>query len=429
MKKMPFGQVEQYFNIEEGVIGITEEGFIACIEKPSHTDMYFIIIYGSRRQGKSILEDNLECIFFLQFGMGNPANKENMKSIRCININDLKPETHTRCMELEEGEFLDTLKMFGQDTTPQPAIYLNPTTKNEYTKVYDGEVGFSVSLPLRQLLKDENIITYNPSWKMKVDASLQAWTNLLYKNGEIRRDVNCLLNARTLEEAHLVVDREVHEKGMKGKIKRILTDIFNTRMIDRSSGVSSRWILDTGNMQIPESAWNVAMLAGLFPYLNTSGIRDELWFALWLRFIIQDIMSFAKTNSIPIMIFMDEIAPILKEKATREIVEQAIRECGSAGVGVVMVSHFGEDVPESIQLHAGYEFVFRTSDEKLISRLRKQKGLSKRQAVEIPNLDQFWCYAFGDFVLYDTDGSKTTNNGKPIKIRIKPPNCGHYAGG
>jgi hypothetical protein len=413
--KIPFGKKKEYINIPEGVIGVADDGRLVCIEKPRHTDMPFIIIYGSRRNGKSLLESVLECIFYHKF------------LILCCNVNDIKPETHTRCMEWEEEEFITHLKMFGEPTVPEPGIYLNPTTKNNYEKIYDGEVGFSISLPLKQLLKDENIITYNPAWKLKVETILPAWVSLIYKQGELRKDG--LINARTSEEAVYFIDTEIKDKGMKDKIMRIITDIFNSKIIDRSSGISSKWILDTGEKQIPESAWNVCMLAKLFPFINTSGIRDEIWFPLWLRYVIQDILDFAKQNHLPVMIFMDEIAPILKEKSTREIVEQAVRECGSAGVGVCMVSHYGGDVSDAIQLQAGYEFVFRTSDQELISRLKKQKGLSKDGVEAIPNLKQFECYAFGDFILYDTDGTRETNNGKPIKMKIKYPNCRHYGGG
>jgi hypothetical protein len=114
----------------------------------------------------------------------------------------------------------------------------------------------------------------------------------------------------------------------------------------------------------------------------------------------------------------------LKNDVTRDIIEKTIRQCRSSGVGLCQVAHYFGDVPEAISMHTDYDFIFNTKDTGLINHFRRLKGLTLDQAKEIPNLNKFECYAFGDFKLYDTDGQEVPYNGKPVKItKVKPPNC------
>ena len=413
LKPSSFNKVE-YFNIPDKVIGITDEGYILAIPESKSTDMPFIEAYGSRGQGKSMLLDSLEDGFF---------NKDESLN---IHVNDIKPETHTRCMPWDSPRFLNELRRFGEQTIPKPAVYLHPTTSHPYAKIHEGEVGFDISIPAKDLFRDEDLLMYNPEWKMKRDTSALEFKKLVERDGHLRTDG--LINAKSFVEAVEIIQKEVREKGMQDKITRVIADIFNSNIIDKSSGVDCRWVLEEKGTQVAENAWNICMMAGLYPHIVTRGIRDLPWFPLWLRYIINDILNFAAKYKANVMISLDEVAPLMKDKFTRAIIERAIRECRTVGVGLISVGHAYKDVPEQVHIHASYTFVFKTTEEKLITKLINQYGL-KRLKQDIPSLKQFECYAFGNFNLYDSDGNKLSNEGRPQKIvRIKPPNCQHYGG-
>ena len=139
-------------------------------------------------------------------------------------------------------------------------------------------------------------------------------------------------------------------------------------------------------------------------------------------------MRFAIETGYSIQIFADEVAYLLKDSVTKEIIETLVRECRKAGIGICLVSHFSGDVPDSISMHLDYEFIFRTVDKSLFHRLEKNYQFSKEQIEDIPKLKKFQCYAVGDFILYDSAGNKLSNDSKPVKIlRIKPPNCKNSA--
>jgi hypothetical protein len=404
------------FFIKEHVIGISDDNKIVCIEQPAKTDMPTIGIYGGKGQGKTILLNGLEDAFFSKW------------TIPCININDINPESQTRCLEWDSGFFRSELERFGEPSVPKPCIYLHPTTKSNYDKVHYGEVGFDVSISFKDIVTDENIINYNPGWKMNETGAGLVWKQLVYREGKLR--IDGLAHLREHEEIESFIDREVKEKGMNRKIKTIINDIWNSRISDVSSGINSKWILKKKDLEYANTPWNIGIASGLFPYIITKGIRDEIWYPLWLRYILDDLIKFSKGTGFSLMVFSDEIAELLKNKVTEAIIEKLIRECRKAGMGFCMVAHSFDEVPEEISLHTNYHFVFNTNEDSVIQKMKRDYKLSNRQAQEIPNLEKFQCYAFGKFILYDTDGNCESNARKPVKIiRLKPSNCQNFGGG
>lgn len=403
---------EKKFIIPEIVIGVSEQGYIVTMPQPKKDNLPIIIINGKRGTGKSLLEHVLEDGVYEKW------------PVRCCNANDIKSECHTRCKPWREGhQFFEELKHFGEKTKPLPSIYIYPTTKKQYRKHYMEDIGFEVSLPFSRLLMDEDMLQANDAWKMNHAGAELAWKNLVRKDGKPRRDG--LLFKRNRKEVMQYIKNKVSNASTRGKIMRVIDDVFNSNMVDISSNTSSKWILKKGDEQIADTPWNTAIRADLFPYLNTKAIRDEIWYPVWLRFVIRTITELAENEKIAVMIFLDEVAPIMKARATQQIVERAIRESRSSGIAYTIVSQYNKDVPESIQTHKDYRFVFSTNETDLIKSLK----LPKNKKNEIPRLKQFQCYAFGKFKLYDSDGSSKIVENKPIKIvKVKPPNSRHSGG-
>jgi hypothetical protein len=408
---------ESYFEIEEGLIGITDMGYYAAISKPRVTDPYVIFIFGNRRQGKSLLKNRIEDI-----------NHNTWRNYG-IEANDLNGETKTNCLPWYDCEFLRELERFGEITKPRPCVYLHPILNRPYPKIHYQEVGFDSPLSLKKILSDPNLITYNSQWSMSGTSTLLEWKKLVSHRGRLRTDGLAYINS--LEEG-MSLFRNLSE-GMKQKAERVLYDIFNSHITDKSSGIPSQWMMRMNEKEYAAPPHIICMAAGLFPIIYTKEIsKEKVWFPIYEKTIMKDVMDFSSKQDKTCMIFIDEVDRLLKNPETRDVIEETIRECGKEHVGVCMVNHNFEYVQRGIYTHStgssSYKFVFNTAEKALINQLKKE-GLSAERAKEIPKLKQFECFAFGDFVLYDSDGKSFSNNGQPIKIcRIIPPNCQHYGG-
>ena len=156
-----YSKKREFFDIPETVIGISNDGYIVTLPTPKVRNLPFICIYGSKGQGKTMLENSIEDGFF------------HKGKIKICNVNDLAPESHTRCLPWgsTDNYFVTELNRFGEKSIPKPCIYLHPTTKTAYKKIHYMESGFDISIPLKQVLMDENLLYFNPAWKMNESAT------------------------------------------------------------------------------------------------------------------------------------------------------------------------------------------------------------------------------------------------------------------
>lgn len=413
-KMVSFESKINVFTIPESLLGVVSEGLMICMPEPETKNMPFILVLGSKGTGKSMGMSSLTCGYY------------HKGDAMVININDINGETHTRCMEWDDNMFRKDLYRFGEPSVPMPAVYFYPSTKEKYEKVYSDEVSFDISLPYRNVLADQNLFKYNKEWQMAEGKSGAKWKELIWKDGKVRQDG--LLSVKNMEDAERVLDK-VTDGNMRRKMSTVLNSIWNSQILDVTTGKPSHWIAKAGAREFPEFPPNIAMMAGATPYIITEAIRDEPWYPMWLRFMIRNILKFARKVKKPIFIESDEVAEIMKEPATRHIIEQGIRECRKAGVGFGIVSHSLLDVPDQIITHADYVLVYRTTEiDSDLTKLLKKLGMTQRQINELPQLEQFQCYACGSFVFYDNNGRRTEKRGAFKIVKMKPPNCRHYGG-
>src|SRR3990167_4563251 len=116
--------------IDECAFMVTDANEIICF--PNTPDMPSILITGMRGSGKSFCLHSLVSRFFW---------KPTFDYKICV-MNDSSRETGTWCLPNNDPEQINTLKRLNEKPLPLPCVYLHPLVKEEYEKLYIGEVGF-----------------------------------------------------------------------------------------------------------------------------------------------------------------------------------------------------------------------------------------------------------------------------------------------
>ena len=410
------------------VIGVTEMGELGCMEDTK--DAPVITTSGCRGEGKTILMNNLSGGFYKKFNYD------------VFEINDTKGDTQTRCMKWnelnqEQNKFLKDLYRFHESTFALPYLYLTPTIRGLQKKnvLYRNEVGFEVSVPFKKLLLDPDLINYNKAWKL-TDKS-RKWINNLIMDDKGNERINGLLNIKSLDDLdgekgvfNKFLPKDVSDTFRKS-IFNVVKDIWNSGILDTTSKINSKWDVEINNKKYPLSPWNACIFNRLIPSLITREVRSQSYFAIWMKYVLEDVFKLAHSKSYKrkLMINGDELVTVLKEKSTRGTVDYVIREGRTDNVGFNCAVQYRNDIPGSIITNATHHFIFKTSAKSDLEIIKKEFDLNKTQMDEIPKLKKFQCYAIGNFRLYDSNGDNYSNNGEPIKIiKVKPPNSQNYGG-
>lgn len=418
-------ETETFQQIPEAVFGITHHGEVCCIEKEK--DAPVIAVAGQRGSGKSLLEHNGEGQF-----------KHKLK-YNIFNINDVKYDTQNRCMTWDKHhKFFRELRRFNETTIPLPYVYLHPTMKHlkDSSILYKDEVGFEVSFPFRNFLLDTHLMEYNEQWRTS-PASMKYLRDLIEDNHGNER-LDGLLYCKSLAEVKELIDATLPEelKSTSGaSIFALIKDVWNRNILDKTSGIPSKWVAKISGMEFANSPWNICLLFGLVPCLITAYARREDWFPMFMRYMLDDVFEFKKSKQYKmlqdkqLMLCGDELVSILRNKQTRAIIDQVIREGRTDDIGMFQVVQHYSDIPESIITNITHHFVFNDKSKEDMSYLGSEFDLSKTEQADIGKLKRFQCMAFGDFILYDNNGGRYSNDGKPVKItKIKMPNAQHYGG-
>lgn len=414
-------QNTRIMEIPEIVIGVTENQEICCI--PNTKDAPVIDISGARGSGKTYLENSLECGFYVKYDYG------------VVNFNDIKGDTQTRCLPWDKSHpYYKELLTFKENNLQLPYVYLTPVLHGLKDKnvLYKDEVGFTVSLPFKELMTDtSNLIRYNPEWKLS-DKSQKYINDLIFDDkGKERKDG--LINKKNLDEIDIFLEKSISPKiaGLREAVYRVIKDLWNRDILDKTSKINSYWRITKGEREYNLLPWNACLKMGLIPSLMTKSIRNESLFVMWIKFVLESIFRFVNDKDYKgyIMLCGDELVQILRVKETRAIIDQVIREGRTEKIGFTQVVQYRKDIPESISTNSTHHFVFKTTSGEDWKIVRKFGLKTNTEIKEIGRLKQFQCYGFGDFVLYDMNGNKYSNEGEPVKIiKLKPPNVQNYGG-
>jgi hypothetical protein len=419
-------QKENWIKIPEAVMGISEHGEIVCLEKTK--DAPVVAIAGQRGTGKSMLENGIEGELYHKL------------DYNLFNVNDVKYDTQTRCMPWnrhKDTKFIKDLMRYNEPSIPLPYIYLHPTFKGikENDILYKDEVGFEVSFPFKDFLLDTNLMKYNKQWKTS-DASRKYIRDLIEDNKGNER-VDGLLYLNDLDDIKSLVDNTIPQEiaGTRASIFSLVKDVFSRNILDRTSKINSKWIAKIGDEQYAYTPWNICLACGLVPSFITAQARKYDWFSMYMKFVLEDTFKFKKSKIYQklqgkhLMLCGDEFVSMLRDKDTRAIIDEVIREGRTDDIGFNLVVQHYQDIPNAIITNITHHFVFNTKAPDDLNYLKKEHNLTKTRQNEIGRLKKFQCMAFGEFILYDTNGQRYSNQGEPVKIiKIKFPNAQHYGG-
>jgi len=417
--------------IPEVAIGWTEMGELCCMEDTEEPPRSSIS--GQSGMGKTSLLNNLECQESHKFKWNG------------VNINDIKGDTQTRCLPWNprrDMKFIKELARLREPTIPMSYVYLHPTIKTLKSNqiFYEDEVGFKVSFPFKKFILDPNIKGYNLNWGVSPKAR-KYMINLLEdeKGNELLDGILYKDNLEEIKDLIFgkdgidgVIPKKMHDT-LGNSIYHLIKDVWNRGILDKSTKINSTWTAIINGKKYVNSPWNICLLCGIASSMITKQARNQDWFAMWIKHLLEDIFEFSSSEEYQllqgknIIVRADEISQILNNDTTKEIIDKIIREGRTETIGFELSNQFFSDTPQSIITNLTHYFVFRTQSSKDIDFFTKEFKLNKTQINDLRNLKKFECYAFGEFILYDMNGNRYSNDGKAIKIiKTKPPNAQNF---
>lgn len=263
-------EAEQIY-IEEAPFMITDNNEIVCLPKTG--DMPSILISGMKGTGKSYCLHSIVSRLFWKPEFGYKI---------CI-LNDSSRETGTWCFPNDDLDQINKLKMFNERPLPLPIVYFHPTVKEDYEKLYMGDVGFDVTLP----------------WK-KIIANHDIYLNLKESKRYFSKVIPFLLNCKTEQDALQIMDNLILQFNMPpntaNKIRAELETLLASKMTDLSFKNQQPWVVSK-NPGKEYNPFTAALHAGLVPVLSTeyiSNYRNIL--SIYFNYFVEDLFMRQKQD-------------------------------------------------------------------------------------------------------------------------------------
>ena len=403
--------------IKEIPVMILKDGRLCCI--PELRDNPVMGILGSRGTGKSTFMHSL-C-----------DNLYHHWKKRLILANDVNRETWSWCLPWKQQKFIDDLKKINSESIPLPVVYLHPNTDTLKIVTHEGEVGFRISIPFSEVIKDyTNFFKGSP--ELDLDKSAIYMKNLIYDDkGDIRKDG--LAKAKTMKEVIGIV-QSIQFELSRVKIENLMRYLNNTKSFDISNGIPAKWKMVTPEgEEIVDYPWNICLLNDLVPSIVTSELKKKEFFPHFFRFVLNDLynkqtedINYLK-NRLELFIMVDECQRLFEHSVSAEILERIIREGRMARTGLGYVVQNSSEVPSGVRNNTNYVFAFSMKSEQaksVCSDFDTLEGYEK----DIKSLQKFECILATNeqVVIYDNNGNKQTTN-EPVRGYIIPPLSQHSA--
>ena len=407
-------------DIELIILGIDiETGKLVCIEKK--LDMPVVIITGQRGQGKTLLEHRLADNIYHKW------------HISVVFANDVKPETQYYCRGVNKKKDpfnnIGELSKVGEKPVPLPMVYIHPTSDKLNTIFYKGQIGFPTSISFKDLINNVNTIEIVRAWKFGDSQKIfESIVNAPESRDHRIRLENIMSYAEIEECLHSYLDPK-KDTGSLNKLKQILYGIWKSKIVDKSSKTPAKWVMemDAGKEAYPP--WIACIIADIVPSVITSHLKKEAVHPIIFQIIMEDIFKHMKTNPLladkEVMTFISEAEALLRVKKIRENLMELISEGRGDRIGSTISLQTYKNFPIEVLTNVAYTFSFRQNVESEAKRIVKNNAIEKSRVEDLLNLNTYECLATGDFVLIDSQGNRSKNNGREIKMRILPPNSMH----
>jgi hypothetical protein len=319
----------------------------------------------------------------------------------CV-LNDSSRETGTWVLPNNDLDQINILKRLNEKPLPLPCVYFHPLVKENYEKLYMGDVGFNITIPFKE------IVTNHKQYLSLKDSS-RYFTKV----------IDDLSECKTEEAAQALFDQFVLHYNMPSqtanKIRAEFDTLFDSKMTDISTEGQELWSTSI-NPETVYNAFTATVHAGLIPVLETefvSNYRDIL--SIYFRYFAGDLFMRQKQDldfleqKAEIMLIVDEahnISQKSKRTGADALLRRCVREGGPRRIGTLLATQKFGELPDIIKDNSTYLIVFKNPGE--ASLISNQYNMGKHISSIIKDLGKHECIAYttDHFIVYDNDGNR-----------------------
>jgi hypothetical protein len=403
---------ERYY-IKDLPIMITDSNEILCIPSPETTtlDEPRIGVWGKTGFGKTVLIHGILDRAIAYWG------------VRVAAFNDSQSETGEWC-NADPNNGMDyklvyNLKKLDETAVGMNIVYLTPNTHDTHNILHEADgIGYKISLPFDEIITNSHMY-FDLQGSSKYFSAIK----------------DQVINCQTPEEiAQLFAEaKPTPPKQSVEMVYSIMNDLHQKKIIDRWSGVPSRWKVYYQNNYIGSYNPVIACLvAGIVPVIETSDLLNKGYFPQYFSYFARDLFNkqlndpFFVNNSIKTWVYVDELADISRQgkyTLASDILEQLQAKGRKRGIGTIVANQNYSQVQQKIRTNVRYTFCFSTPEA---DKVCYDLGLDREVVERIKDLNrlEFMAYTNDIFSKYDFDGNKSFIKG-PVFGTLLPPLSTH----
>lgn len=339
----------------------------------------------------------------------------------CV-MNDSSRETGTWCLPNNDIDQINTLKRLNERPLPLPCVYLHPLVKEEYEKLYIGDVGFDVTIPFREIVD-------NHKEYLNLGDSARYFTQI----SDELRDCTSEVQVKGIFD-----DLSLHYNvppPSANKIRAEFDTIFDSKMTDISTHGQAPW-RTTRNEMRHYNPMTACVHAGVLPILETEFVSNyKQLLSIYFRYFVGDLFNRQKQDpdflaeQSELLIVVDE-AHNISQKSLRTGADMLMRRCVREGrprrIGTLLATQKFNELPDVIKDNSTYLVMFKNPGE--AQEIASQYNLGKHMASQIKDLGKHECIAYSTeyFIVYDSYGNKRKSKlNETFKGRTLPPYSMH----
>lgn len=413
----------KYLPIKEIPLLLSESNELVCL--PEGHDESVIGIVGERGKGKTFAINSISGRIYWK-GHKNIAF-----------INDRYRQTLQIATPISEPMFIQQLRRVREHPLPMPMVWLYPSTDTmKESRIFGNEIGLGhlISFPFNAAVDDyDNFFKGKKEWDLGQTAPI---LRLIAEELHDAKDMNDITEA--IEKA--TIDKEMSSKynipnNSKGKVLRVMNDVFNQKMLDISTGVPSRWkIMDKRTGDTREySPITACMACKLVPSLMTSSLFTKHYYPQYMKYLLDDLFNaqtgddYFDNNKIVTYLIVDEITNIAST-TNKSVAQESLVKCVTEGrpnrIGFVYTTQNYSVIDRRIRENTTHVLAFKLKKEAKI--VGNDFSMEKHQEEDLMNLQKFEAMALttDKFIIYNQQGERRESEpGEVFKGFVLPPVC------
>lgn len=319
----------------------------------------------------------------------------------CV-LNDSSRETGTWCYPNNNTDQINTLKRLNEKPLPLPMVYLHPKVKEDYEKLYLGNVGFDITIPFKEIVeKSKEYLNLGDSQRYFTKMK----TELL----------NCVNQKQAEEVLESMTSQFKVPPNTANKIRAEFDTLFDTKMTDISTAGQKMWSLSK-NEGKQYNSLTACVHSGVIPVLETEFISNyRSLLNIYITYFVGDLFNrqkqdpdFLKEQSELLMV-IDE-AHNISQKGIKSGADMLLRRCVREGrprrIGTLISTQKFNELPDIIKDNSTYLICFKNPGES--SQIASQYNLGKHMGSIIKDLGKHECLAYTTehFIVYDSNGRR-----------------------